>query len=46
MALLSVAAVAAFINGPAAWGWFGPILLIGTALTVVERLVVGIRRLP
>ena len=46
MVLLSIVAVAAFIHGPAAWGWFGPILLIGTALTVGERFVVGIRRLP
>lgn len=45
MVLLAVTAVAAFINGPAAWGWFGPILASGTALTIVERLVVGIRRL-
>ena len=45
MVLLAVTAVAAFIGGPAAWGWFGPILLVGTALTIVERLVVGIRRL-
>jgi phosphatidylglycerophosphate synthase len=46
MVLVAVAAVAAFMIGPEAWGWFGPILLIGTTLTVVERLVVGIRRLP
>jgi CDP-diacylglycerol--glycerol-3-phosphate 3-phosphatidyltransferase len=46
MVLVAVVAVAAFIGGPSAWGWFGPILLIGTVLTIAERLVVGIRRLP
>ncbi|HEV8545218.1 MAG TPA: hypothetical protein VGQ64_02935 [Candidatus Limnocylindrales bacterium] len=45
MALLSVFAVAALVAGPAAWGPFGPLLLIGTTLTAIERIVVGIRRL-
>jgi phosphatidylglycerophosphate synthase len=45
MVLLAVFAVAAFIVGPDAWGPFGPLLLVGTALTAVERIVVGIRRL-
>ena len=45
MALLSVFAVAALVAGPAAWGLFGPLLLVGTILTAVERMVVGIRRL-
>jgi CDP-diacylglycerol--glycerol-3-phosphate 3-phosphatidyltransferase len=45
MALLSVFAVAALVVGPTAWGPFGPLLLIGTILTAVERIVVGIRRL-
>jgi phosphatidylglycerophosphate synthase len=46
MALLSVSAIAALLVGPAAWGAFGPILLVGTILTAVERVVIGLRRLP
>ncbi len=45
MVLLAVFAVAAFVVGPEAWGPFGPILLAGTILTAVERIIVGIRRL-
>jgi CDP-diacylglycerol---glycerol-3-phosphate 3-phosphatidyltransferase len=45
MALLAAFAILAFVVGPAAWGPFGPILLIGAALTFVERLVVAIRSL-
>lgn len=45
MALLAAFAILAFVVGPAAWGPFGPILLIGAALTAVERLVVAIRSL-
>jgi phosphatidylglycerophosphate synthase len=45
MILLAVFAVAVFIVGPEAWGLFGPLLLVGTILTAVERIVVGIRRL-
>ena len=45
MILLGVFAVAAFVVGPEAWGPFGPLLLVGTILTAVERIVVGIRRL-
>jgi phosphatidylglycerophosphate synthase len=45
MILLGVFAVAVFLVGPNAWGPFGPILLVGTILTAVERIVVGIRRL-
>lgn len=45
MILVAVFAVAAFIAGPAAWGPFGAVLLIGTILTAIERIVVGIRRL-
>ena len=41
MILLAVFAVAAFIVGPEAWGPFGPMLLVGTILTAVERIVVG-----
>lgn len=45
MALLAAFAILAFVVGPEAWGPFGPILLIGAALTFVERLVVAIRSL-
>jgi CDP-diacylglycerol--glycerol-3-phosphate 3-phosphatidyltransferase len=45
MILLGAFAVAAFIVGPDAWALFGPLLLLGTVLTAVERIVVGIRRL-
>ena len=45
MALLSVFAVAAFVAGSGAWAWFGPLLLAGTVLTLIERIVVGVRRL-
>jgi phosphatidylglycerophosphate synthase len=45
MILLSVFALAAFVLGPEAWGPFGPLLLVGTILTAVERIVVGVRRL-
>lgn len=46
MALLAVFAVLALVLGPQAWGPFGPILLVGTALTAAERLVVGVRSVP
>lgn len=46
MALLAVSAPAVFVVGDAAWMPFGPILLVGTALTAAERIVAGIRRLP
>jgi phosphatidylglycerophosphate synthase len=45
MALLAVVAVVALVAGPAAWGWFGPILLAGASLTAAERLIVAWRRL-
>ena len=45
MALISVAAVAALAAGSTAWTVFGPVLLIGTALTLLERLVVAFRQL-
>jgi len=46
MALLSAFAVGAFILGPEAWWPFGPLLLVGTALTAAERIAVAIRRTP
>jgi CDP-diacylglycerol--glycerol-3-phosphate 3-phosphatidyltransferase len=45
MVLVGAFSVAAFAVGPSAWGLFGPLLLIGTVLTALERVVVGIRRL-
>jgi CDP-diacylglycerol--glycerol-3-phosphate 3-phosphatidyltransferase len=48
MVLLVVCCLWAFIAGPAdttAWAVFGPILLIGTVLTLLERVVVAVRRL-
>jgi CDP-diacylglycerol--glycerol-3-phosphate 3-phosphatidyltransferase len=45
MVLLSVAAIAAFMAGPVAWTWFGPLLLVGAVLTLGERLVVAARQL-
>jgi phosphatidylglycerophosphate synthase len=46
MALLSVSAVAVLVFGPSAWGPFGPLLLGGTVLTVVERTWAAVRSLP
>jgi CDP-diacylglycerol---glycerol-3-phosphate 3-phosphatidyltransferase len=45
MVLLGGFAIAVFVIGSEAWRPFGPILLIGTILTAIERIVVGIRRL-
>ena len=45
MVLLAVFSVAAFALGQDAWWWFGPLLLLGTALTFVERVVVALREL-
>jgi len=46
MVLLAAFAVGALVFGPPAWGPFGPILLVGTVLTAVERSAVAIRQLP
>ena len=46
MVLLSVTAIAVIVVGPAAWGPFGPLLLIGTSLTLLERVIGAIRELP
>lgn len=49
MALLVACSLWAFIAGPAdtlAWAAFGPILLAGTTLTLLERIVVAVQRLP
>jgi phosphatidylglycerophosphate synthase len=45
MVLLSVTSIAVIVVGAEAWGPFGPLLLIGTSLTLLERLVIGIREL-
>jgi CDP-diacylglycerol--glycerol-3-phosphate 3-phosphatidyltransferase len=45
MVLVSVAAVAAFVSGPGAWGPFGVVLCAGVALTLLERLVTATREL-
>jgi CDP-diacylglycerol--glycerol-3-phosphate 3-phosphatidyltransferase len=49
MALLTACCIVAFALGPAdtrTWAAFGPLLLLGTGLTLVERVFVAIRRLP
>jgi phosphatidylglycerophosphate synthase len=46
MALLAVFAIAALALGPPAWGPFGPVLLVGTVLTIAERVIGAIRSLP
>jgi len=49
MALLCICAVWAFLVGPAdgtPWTVFGPLLLLGTGLTLLERIVTAVRRLP
>ena len=45
MVLVSFAAVAAFAVGPQAWTWFGPLLLAGALVTLLERLWVAGREL-
>lgn len=46
MVLVSVAAIGALVVGETAWTVFGPVLLAGAILTLAERLVVALRRLP
>ena len=45
MALLAVSAIAVLLIGPGAWGPFGPVLLVGTVLTAIERFVGAARSL-
>jgi CDP-diacylglycerol--glycerol-3-phosphate 3-phosphatidyltransferase len=48
MVLLVVCSLWAFVAGPAdtvAWAVFGPLLLVGATLTLLERAVVAVRRL-
>ena len=46
MVLLSVTALAVIVVGPTAWGPFGPLLLVGTSLTLLERVIGAVRELP
>jgi CDP-diacylglycerol--glycerol-3-phosphate 3-phosphatidyltransferase len=46
MALLLAFSVAVLILGPGAWAPFGPLLAIGGALTLTERVVIAVRELP
>ena len=46
MLLLSVVALGALAFGPGAWAPFGPILVIGGCLTLLERTVLAVRELP
>jgi CDP-diacylglycerol---glycerol-3-phosphate 3-phosphatidyltransferase len=48
MALIVVCTTRAFVAGPGdstAWAVFGPLLLIGTTLTLIERTAIAVRRL-
>jgi CDP-diacylglycerol--glycerol-3-phosphate 3-phosphatidyltransferase len=45
LALLTGFAIAALIVGPAAWGPFGPLLALGSFLTLAERVVLATRAL-
>jgi CDP-diacylglycerol--glycerol-3-phosphate 3-phosphatidyltransferase len=46
MLMLSVFALMVLAAGPTWWFWFGPLLLLGTAVTFLERVYVAVRRLP
>ena len=45
MALLSISAIAVVVIGSEAWGPFGPLLLLGTTATLIERVFLSIREL-
>ena len=45
MVLLTITAIVVLFVGPAAWAPFGPLLLVGTTLTLVERIVLAQRQL-
>lgn len=45
MVLLSVTALAVVVVGQGPWAAFGPLLIVGAALTLVERLHVALREL-
>ena len=46
MALLTVFSIAVLLIGPDAWRPFGPLLAIGAALTLAERVFGAVRELP
>jgi phosphatidylglycerophosphate synthase len=46
MALLTVFSIAVLFVGPEAWWPFGPLLAVGAALTLAERVLVAVRELP
>lgn len=48
MALLCACCIWALIASPdtTAWAAFGPVLLLGTTLTLLERIATAVRRLP
>jgi CDP-diacylglycerol--glycerol-3-phosphate 3-phosphatidyltransferase len=46
MVLLSAFAIAVVVAGPDAWAPFGPLLVVGAGLTLVERVFVALRELP
>ncbi len=46
MTLLSAAALLALVVGDVAWTWFGPLLLLGASLTLLERTAIAMRELP
>jgi CDP-diacylglycerol---glycerol-3-phosphate 3-phosphatidyltransferase len=46
MVLLMIFSVAVYVTGPGTWWAFGPLLLIGALLTLLERLAIAVRRLP
>jgi CDP-diacylglycerol--glycerol-3-phosphate 3-phosphatidyltransferase len=45
MVLLTITAIVVLFVGPAAWAPFGPLLLVGTTLTLLERIVLAQRQL-
>jgi len=46
MLLLAAFSLLVLFVGPDGWWAFGPLLLVGTVLTTIERLAVAVRRLP
>ena len=45
MILVSAAAIGYLVVGQVVWTWFGPLLLLGTTLTLLERMLVAYRQL-
>jgi phosphatidylglycerophosphate synthase len=46
MVLIAIAAIAAFVVGETAWTWFGLVLCVGVALTLLHRLILAVGALP